>query len=270
MIKHKEDVFLREIDILGRCKHPNIQSFIGFYDEGSTKMLFYVYNSFKFLHQFLNDANLTWEIRLKICIDVANGLDYLHNKMEDQKMVIHGDINSENIELDDIWGAKIVGFEKSGMFHSETYDHVTRRFEGDPGDLHYPEYGMTDELTKISDIFSFGIVMMEILCGTCILGDFHKNDLKKVVRQDLEELSLHWLQNGTIKGKLSPVVWEYNCGNNYSRPNKDSLNTFIDIIYKCLRNDYNNPLEMKVVVKELHKALSFQRRTPHRRSYSSI
>ncbi|XP_071712450.1 probable serine/threonine-protein kinase PBL28 [Rutidosis leptorrhynchoides] len=178
-VVYREYVSLKEIDILSRCRHPNIQSLLGLLesDDGTIRII-YKHISHKYLYGCLNDGNLTWEKRLKICINVAHGLNYLHNGMEDQKTVIHCNINSKNIELDDLSGAKIIGFHNS-VFLPPNQDGKSFHLNNIVGDKYYmdPEFAKTRRLKRESDIFSFGIVLLEILCGKCAADLIKKRGL---------------------------------------------------------------------------------------------
>ncbi|XP_071720402.1 uncharacterized protein [Rutidosis leptorrhynchoides] len=260
LIVYEEDVFPTEIEALDGCRHPNIQSFLGFYIHGDRMMLFYEYVSHKYLYHILDDVDFTWGKRLKICIDVANGLDYLHNGMENQKIVIHGDLLCEKIELDDIFSAKIVGFEKSVTIHSNQNDSSQQ------------DIVKADKLKREIDVFGFGLVMFEILCG--------KHHFKVIFEKGKENegmasLARQWFDEGTIKKKLASAIKEENNENNLflkKGPNEDSLDTFINITLKCLAESHNQRPEVQVVRKELQKALSFHEnhKDPFRMSFDDI
>ncbi|XP_071719446.1 probable receptor-like protein kinase At2g42960 [Rutidosis leptorrhynchoides] len=95
-------MFETEIEILGTCKHQNIQSsFLGFCDEGLGMMLVFEYVSDIQLISMLYRSDFTWEKRLKVSLDIAQGLYYLHSGMKDKKKVIHRDISPYNIMLVD-------------------------------------------------------------------------------------------------------------------------------------------------------------------------
>ncbi|XP_071718019.1 uncharacterized protein [Rutidosis leptorrhynchoides] len=253
LVVYKEDAFPREIEILDSCRHPNIQSFVGFSHNGDRMMFFYEYVSDKRLIDALNDVNLTWGKRLKICIDVANGLDYLHNGMENQKMVIHGDLNSVKIELDVNLGAKIVGFEKSEIVYSNQDDNSLQLNE----DMWYQDCVKTGKLGRESDVFSFGVVMYEILCGA--YGYVGLPGYERIT-ENIAHLARGRFDEGTIKKMLVTIIKEENYGNNLflkKGPNEDSLKTFMNITYKCMAESHDQRPEIKVVIKELQKALSF-------------
>lgn len=117
--------------------------------------------------KIINDMRriLTWEKRLKICIDVAEVLNYLPYEIQDQKVIINRDICSYNIGLDENWGAKIFNFEDSTYLPLNQEDEAP--YVKWTGSMAYidPEYKMTGKLKIESDVYSFGVGLFEILCG---------------------------------------------------------------------------------------------------------
>ncbi|GJW36960.1 kinase-like domain, phloem protein 2-like protein [Tanacetum coccineum] len=120
--KQGKQGFIAEIDLLTNCKHPNIVSLLGFCHEGSHMILVYEFASNGSLGDYLGSTDnliyLTWAQRIKICIDIARGLHYLHTRVEDERRIIHRDIKSDNILLCKNWEAKIADFGLS-RFHPE-------------------------------------------------------------------------------------------------------------------------------------------------------
>ncbi|CAI9284517.1 unnamed protein product [Lactuca saligna] len=102
--------FWKEVMMLSEYKHENIISLLGFCDEKSQKILVYKYASRKSLDEHIENKELTWARRLKICIDAARGLAYLHNPAGTQQRLLHRDIKSSNILLDENWNAIIADF----------------------------------------------------------------------------------------------------------------------------------------------------------------
>ncbi|GJY57041.1 protein kinase-like domain, concanavalin A-like lectin/glucanase domain protein [Tanacetum coccineum] len=256
--------FYSELEIASCCEHHNIQPLLGFCDEGSHLILVYKYLSDKnSLRECLRTCTLTWEQRLKICIDIAQGLHYLHYEMEDQKTVIHNDICLRSIVLDDNWGARIVGF-KSSVFLPLKQDEVAFDIERFYKDIYYrdPEYS-SKKLRRESDVFSFGVVMSEILFGFSI-HDFCF-DPKTFKKRNLnffdKPLARRWFDEGIIKNEICPALKETYCENNFilhKGPDEDSLDTFIQIMYECLAPTHSQRPTMKVVIAKLEKALSLQ------------
>ncbi|XP_035836105.1 receptor-like protein kinase ANXUR2 [Helianthus annuus] len=250
-----------EIEMLSSVEHPNIVTLIGFCIEDSEMILVTDNVSNGYLRNYLRNDNdmrfLTWEKRLKICMDVANALEHLHSEMEDQKMIIHRDICSYNIGLDQNWRAKIDGFGNCVFLPPNQEDEaVYINLRGRPVYID-PEYEKTYKLKRESDVYSFGIVLLEILCGRAVndpiyLKESHKG-LGRVARQSF--------CTGTLEDIIDPILKEETSEYNFvlkRGPNKESLHTFMKIAYQCLAETQDQRPTMKVVVKELEKALSFQ------------
>ncbi|KAM0064998.1 putative protein kinase RLK-Pelle-CrRLK1L-1 family [Helianthus debilis subsp. tardiflorus] len=256
-----EEKFFTEIEMVMSVKHPNIVSLLGFCVE-DTEMIIVLENvSNGYLNDYLGNVNdmriLTWEKRLKICIDVAHSLKYLHYEMEDQKVIIHRDIWSNNIVVDENWGAKISGF-KDTVFLPPNQEDEALYIKG-LGRRSYidPEYKKTNRLKRESDVYSFGVVLFEILCGR---GADDSIYLKENIR-GLGPMARQSFRLGTLEDMIDPILKEETSENNFalkSGPNKDSLHTFMKIAHQCVAKTQDQRPTMKVVVKELEKALSFQ------------
>ncbi|KAI3505406.1 hypothetical protein L1887_27535 [Cichorium endivia] len=108
--------FLKEILMLSRYTHENLISLLGFCDADGEKILVYEHAYHGSLDRHLTSTSLTWRQRLKICLGAAKGLCYLHDPKETQQRVIHRDIKSSNILLDENWNAKVsdMGLSKIG------------------------------------------------------------------------------------------------------------------------------------------------------------
>ncbi|KAJ0736208.1 putative protein kinase RLK-Pelle-CrRLK1L-1 family [Helianthus annuus] len=260
-----EKQFLTEIEILsGGVKHPNIVTLLGFCVEASEMILVLDNFSNGFLGEYLGNLKdkrlLTWEKRLKICIDVAHGFHYIHSQMEDQKMIINRDICSYNIGLDENFGAKIVYFGDSVILPPDQKDEALylkwtltgRKYHTDP------EYKKTNKVKRESDVYGFGVVLFEILCGRLANDPIYKTQsdigLAHVARQSFN--------TGSLDEMIDPIIKEETAENTFvlnSGPNKDSLHTFISIARQCVVETQDQRPTMKVVVNELEKALFFQK-----------
>ncbi|KAJ0735717.1 putative protein kinase RLK-Pelle-LRR-I-1 family [Helianthus annuus] len=257
--KHGEQGFLKEIDTLSSCKHPNIVCLLGFCYEPPHMILVYEHVSKGSLDDYLGSegktTNLSWEQRIKICIDIAHGLDYIHTTMENKQKIIHRDIKSGNILLGKNWEAKIADFGLS-IFHPVDHMASTINATKVAGTQVYldPEYERTGKLKKESDVYSFGVVLFEILSGRLAYDSVYTNENEKglapIVRQHFEK--------GTIKEIVDPSLKEENAFTLGKGPNQDSLNTYIIIGHRCLAEKQVERPTMKAVIEELVKALNFQ------------
>ncbi|XP_076923744.1 uncharacterized protein LOC143585973 [Bidens hawaiensis] len=160
----KEYGFLKEFEVLFKYKQENIIGLVGYCKEMEEKIIVYENASKGSLSMYLNDPTFSWTKRLKICIDIAKGLKFLHGGDMGQDVVIHRDIKGSNILLTDDRKAKICGFELALTCPAD------KEIEYDINDVVVstgycdPLYMETHILTKESDIYSFGVILFEILC----------------------------------------------------------------------------------------------------------
>ncbi|KAL6609763.1 hypothetical protein ACP70R_039732 [Stipagrostis hirtigluma subsp. patula] len=156
--------FKNEIELLSRVHHRNLVSLIGFCYEQGEQMLVYEYISNGTLRENLlvRGTYLDWKKRLRIALGSARGLAYLHELADPP--IIHRDIKSTNILLDDNLKAKVADFGLSKLVADTQKGHVSTQVKGTLGYLD-PEYYMTQQLSEKSDVYSFGVVMLELVSG---------------------------------------------------------------------------------------------------------
>ncbi|GJY57621.1 kinase-like domain, phloem protein 2-like protein [Tanacetum coccineum] len=256
--------FIREIETLTSCKHDNIISLLGFCDEGPDhKILIYELASRGSLENYLESddkmTNLTWVQRIKICLNIAHGLKYIHtNTDHDKQKIIHRDIKSANILLGENWEAKIADFGLSKI-HPADQEASTLITSTLAGTRMYfdPEYKKYGKLNKKSDIYSFGVVLFEILTGRLAYDRIYT----KVDKKGIAPIARHRFENGTlieiidhkIKEEADRHVFSLSKG-----PNKDSLDIFSEIAYRCLVETQAKRPTIDEVIHELKKALQAQ------------
>ncbi|PSR99786.1 Serine/threonine-protein kinase [Actinidia chinensis var. chinensis] len=161
-----EKEFKVEVEVIGRVRHKNLVRLLGYCAEGAHRMLVYEYVDNGNLEQWLHGdvgpcSPLTWDIRMNIILGMAKGLTYLHEGLEPK--VVHRDIKSSNILLDKQWNTKVSDFGLAKLLGSER-NYVTTRVMGTFGYV-APEYASTGMLNERSDVYSFGILAMEIISG---------------------------------------------------------------------------------------------------------
>nr|GMD62325.1 probable serine/threonine-protein kinase At1g01540 [Ipomoea batatas] len=161
-----EREFKVEVEAIGRVRHKNLVRLLGYCVEGAYRMLVYEYvnngNLDQWLHGDVGEVSpLTWDIRMNIILGCAKGLAYLHEGLEPK--VVHRDVKSSNILLDRQWHAKLSDFGLAKLLNAES-SYVTTRVMGTFGYV-APEYACTGMLNEKSDIYSFGILIMEIITG---------------------------------------------------------------------------------------------------------
>ncbi|XP_051124532.1 probable serine/threonine-protein kinase PBL21 [Andrographis paniculata] len=157
--------FIVEVLMLSLLHHPNLVNLIGYCTDGDQRLLVYEFMPMGSLENHLFGMNmkpLSWCTRLKIAVGAARGLEYLHCKTNPP--VIYRDLKSSNILLDDDFNAKLsdFGLAKLGPVGDNT--HVSTRVMGTYGYC-APEYAMSGKLTLKSDIYSFGVVLLELITG---------------------------------------------------------------------------------------------------------
>ncbi|XP_014508086.1 calcium/calmodulin-regulated receptor-like kinase 1 isoform X1 [Vigna radiata var. radiata] len=159
-----EQEFLTEVLLLGRLHHRNLVDLVGYVADKGKHMLLYTYMSNGSLASHLYDFGksrepMNWDLRLGIALDVARGLEYLHCGASPP--VVHRDIKSCNILLDQFMKAKVTDF---GLSRPEMIIPRTSNIRGTFGYLD-PEYLSTRTFTKKSDVYSFGVLLFELITG---------------------------------------------------------------------------------------------------------
>ncbi|KAL0909425.1 hypothetical protein M5K25_020295 [Dendrobium thyrsiflorum] len=159
-----EKQFTTEIATISVVQHRNLAKLYGCCIEGDKRILVYEYLENKSLDQAIfgkKDLHLDWKTRFEICLGVARGLAYLHE--ESSVKIIHRDVKSSNILLDDNLTPKISDFGLAKLY-DDKWTHISTRVAGTIGYL-APEYAMRGYLTEKVDVFSFGVVALEVLSG---------------------------------------------------------------------------------------------------------
>ncbi|WOL09506.1 serine/threonine-protein kinase [Canna indica] len=159
---HRE--WLAEVIFLGQFRHPHLVKLIGYCCENEERLLVYEFMPRGSLENHLFrriSISLSWGTRLKIAIGAAKGLAFLHGA---EKPVIYRDFKTSNILLDHDFSAKLSDFGLAKMGPEGEDTHVTTRVMGTHG-YAAPEYVMTGHLTTKSDVYSYGVVLLELLTG---------------------------------------------------------------------------------------------------------
>lgn len=158
--------FLTEINVISNTRHPNLVELVGCCVEGNNRILVYEYLENNSLANALLGSKskcvaLDWPKRAAICLGTASGLAFLHEEAEPN--IVHRDIKASNILLDGNFLPKIGDFGLAKLF-PDNVTHVSTRVAGTLGYL-APEYALLGQLTKKADVYSFGVLMLEIISG---------------------------------------------------------------------------------------------------------
>eukprot|EP01018_Ginkgo_biloba_P036600 Gb_13105 [translate_table: standard] len=157
--------FINELELVAKIQHRNLVKLIGCCAEGPERLIVYEYLPNKSLDTFLFHSErrrqLKWQERYNIILGIARGLLYLHE--DSQLRIIHRDIKANNILLDDKLNPKIADFGLARLF-GEDEIHVHTRVVGTCGYM-APEYAMRGQLSVKADVYSFGVLLLEIVSG---------------------------------------------------------------------------------------------------------
>ncbi|KAL4284169.1 hypothetical protein GQ457_16G003640 [Hibiscus cannabinus] len=170
-----EREFQAEVEIISRVHHKHLVSLVGYCISGTTRMLVYEFvpnNSLEFHLHGKGRLTVDWPTRMRIAIGSAKGLAYLHEDCHPR--IIHRDIKAANILLDYKFEAKVADFGLA-KFSSDFNTHVSTRVMGTFGYL-APEYASSGKLTDKSDVFSFGVVLLELITGHRPVGSSYMDD----------------------------------------------------------------------------------------------
>ncbi|XP_011028446.1 PREDICTED: probable leucine-rich repeat receptor-like protein kinase At5g49770 isoform X1 [Populus euphratica] len=250
--------FKTEIELLSRVHHKNVVSLLGFCFDRGEQMLVYEFVPNGSLMESLSGKTgirLDWVRRLKVALGAARGLAYLHELANPP--IIHRDIKSSNILLDERLNAKVADFGLSkpmGDSEKGHLTHVTTQVKGTMGYMD-PEYYMTQQLTEKSDVYSFGVVMLELLTG--------KRPIEKgkyVVRE--------------VKTALDRAKYLYNLGELLDSSigldtTLKGLDKFVDVALKCVEENGSDRPTMGEVVKEIENILQLAGLNPNADSAST-
>ncbi|GLU06073.1 hypothetical protein SLE2022_231360 [Rubroshorea leprosula] len=246
--------FKTEIELLSRVHHKNVVGLLGFCFERGEQMLIYEYIPNGSLYETLSGKSgirLDWTRRLKIALGAAKGLAYLHELANPP--IIHRDIKSTNVLLDQRLTAKVADFGLCKLVSDSEKGHVTTQVKGTMGYLD-PEYYMTQQLTEKSDVYSFGVLLLEMITGRRPIerGKYIVKEVRMAMDKTKDLYSLHQI--------LDPAIADASL---------KGLEKFVDLAMNCVEDSGADRPTMGDVVKEIENIMQIAGINPNVESATS-
>ncbi|PNY10188.1 receptor-like protein kinase [Trifolium pratense] len=234
-----EKEFRVEVDAIGHVRHKHLVRLLGFCIEGVHRLLVYEYVNNGNLEQWLHGAMrqhgvLTWEARMKVILGTAKALAYLHEAIEPK--VVHRDIKSSNILIDSEFNAKVSDFGLAKLLDSSE-SHITTRVMGTFGYV-APEYANTGLLNEKSDIYSFGVLLLEAITG---------RDPVDYTRPANEVNLVEWMKMMVGAKRIEEVV----DSSLEAKPPTRALKRSLLVAFRCVDPDSEKRPKMSQVVRML-------------------
>ncbi|KAL5714635.1 hypothetical protein ACHQM5_016569 [Ranunculus cassubicifolius] len=243
--KDQIEQFINEVDILTRINHRNIVKLLGCCLEIEFPLLVYEFVANGTLSQHISKKYdfLSWQDRLRIAAEIASALAYLHCSASIP--IIHRDVKSSNVLLDDDLTAKVADFGASRVNPLDE-TQISTLVKGTLGYLD-PEYMLTNHLTQQSDVYSFGVVLAELLTGEKPLSferSPEESSLATYFTRSMEKKQLwHILPDGIVK-----------------EANVNQVEAVAELARKCLHRDGDGRPSMKEVAAELEALRGFDKK----------
>ncbi|KAG6716965.1 hypothetical protein I3842_04G074200 [Carya illinoinensis] len=249
--------FINEVVILSKINHRNVVKLLGCCLETEVPLLVYEFIPNGTLAQYLNGQNEefppTWDMRLRIAIEVAGALFYLHSAASSP--IYHRDIKSTNILLDEKYRAKIADF---GISRSVAIDqtHLSTLVHGTFGYVD-PEYFQSSQFTDKSDVYSFGVVLAELLTGKKAISSTGMRDTKS-----LATFFVSSMEGNNLFDILDNQVLQ--------EAEKEKIITVANLARRCLNLKGRKRPTMREVAMELEAIQMLQKASNLKQKYGEI
>ncbi|GKB76657.1 kinase-like domain, phloem protein 2-like protein [Tanacetum coccineum] len=243
--KDRDEMFWTEVSMLSSLNHLNLVSLLGFCDENGEKIIITRLETRGSLSNYLSDATLlTWVRRLKISVGLAHALSYIHYDEPRDFSVIHRNISSFTVLLNDNFEPKLSFFETSMKIEASQRHHSfhTSKVWSRNGYTD-PTYEKTKSVNHKTDMYSFGIVLFELLCGreSIIANDANKYLVPAAILLYKER-------------KLNDIVdWDL-----WKQMDSQSFDMFAETAYECLNEEESQRPSMDEIVTRLERVLELQ------------
>ncbi|XP_062225229.1 G-type lectin S-receptor-like serine/threonine-protein kinase LECRK4 [Phragmites australis] len=217
-----EKEFTVEVQTIGRTYHKNLVRLLGFCNEGKERLLVYEFMTNGSLNRFLfGDVRLQWNIRVQLALGVARGLLYLHEECSSQ--IIHCDIKPQNILLDDSFTAKISDFGLAKLLRT----NQTQTNTGIRGTRGYvaPEWFKNIGITAKVDVYSFGVILLELIC--C------RRNVEFEAAEEEKKILTYWANDCYRCGRVDFLLE----GDDEAILNLKKVERFVAVALWCLQED---------------------------------
>ncbi|KAL8214455.1 hypothetical protein R6Q57_003904 [Mikania cordata] len=240
--------FANEVSLLSRIHHRNLVQFLGFCQEEGKDILVYEFMHNGTLKEHLygpkaRDRSVKWIKRLEIAEESAKGIEYLHTGCVPS--IIHRDLKTSNILLDKNMSAKVSDFGLSKLAVEGT-SHVSSIVRGTVGYLD-PEYYISNRLTDKTDIYSFGVILLELISGQEAIS----NENFGINCRNIVQWAKTHIENGDIQGIIDPTL-----GNEYDI---QSMWKIAEKALMCVQPHGNMRPSMSEVIKEIQDAILIEK-----------
>ncbi|KAJ9163325.1 hypothetical protein P3X46_023004 [Hevea brasiliensis] len=234
--------FMNEIKVLTRLRHKNLVSLYGCTSRRSRELLLvyeYIPNGTVADHLHgngIHSSPLTWPIRMRIAIETASALAYLH-----ASDIIHRDVKTNNILLDNNYHVKVADLGLSRLFPTDA-THVSTAPQGTPGYVD-PEYHQFYQLTNKSDVYSFGVVLIELISSMPAVDmTRHRHEI------NLANLAMNKIRKCAFDELIDPCL-----GHQSNEVVKRMITTIAELAFQCLQHDKEMRPSMDEVLEELQR-----------------